>query len=159
MAEKMRLESEANNIRQNALLPEPQQSSWSPSWQWRSSFAAGSGLRGNAAPNIIIPSSCQQSLLPSSRDPPFPGPSVPSGLRPQARTFQPSKQPSGSTLHQAGQAFPGPICLPQESCSPNFPILSSLPSPQDYGMGQQGYPGYPGYPIHQIDFRGQEAVQ
>ena len=56
-----------------ALQQEPQPSLWSPSLPWRSSFAAGSGQRGNAAPSIAIPSSCQLSPPPSSQAPRLPG--------------------------------------------------------------------------------------
>ena len=116
-----------------ALQPEPQPSSLSPSSQWRSSSVAGSGLRGNAAPNTVTPSSCELSRLPSSLVHRPPGPSVLSGLRPQAQMFQPLKQPSGFAPLLAGQVFPGPTCLPQESCLPNSRSLNSLPSPRTMG--------------------------
>ena len=132
----MQLESKTNKIRQNAggfsLVNGPawqqgrQPSLWSPSLPWRSSSAAGSVLRDNVAPGIVILNSSPPSRLPLSQGHPLPG-SVQSVLRPQAQTFLPSRQPSGSGHLLAGQVCQVPTCHPQESCLPSSRFHSSLP--------------------------------
>ena len=102
-------------------------SSWLQSLLLLSLSAAGSGLRGSAAPSTATRSSSPPSPQPLSRSHLPPCLSVPSGLRPQTQMFRPSKLQSGSALPQVRQVFPGPICHPQGLCHPNSHFLSSLP--------------------------------
>ena len=104
---------------------------WSPSLPWRSSSAVGSDPTVSVAPGTVTVNSSPPSHLPLPPGLPPPG-LVQSVLRPQAQTFQPSRQPNGSGHLSAGQVCRVPICPPLESCLPSshFPsshFPSSLP--------------------------------
>ena len=155
MAEEMRLESETNNIRQNAggfsLV----------NVQWASFATGASAIFVVAIIAVAVIICCwlrakgqrrskhrHSQLLSAVTSAIVPGPPSSrsqqlSVLKPQAQTFHPSKKQSGSGLHQVGQAFPGPICLPQESCPPSFPFLNSLPLPRTMGWVNKDIRGIP----------------
>ena len=137
MAEEMRLESETNNIRQNAggfsLV----------NVQWASFGTGASAIFVVAIIAVVVIICCwlrakghprskhrHSQLLSAVTLAIVPGPPSSQSQHsdgPKFQTFLPLKQPNGSTPPPVGPVFPEPICHPRESCLPSSHSLSSLP--------------------------------